>query len=51
VMTGMPFSARSCCTTSDVWVGALSSCGSHSPCHLSRRFLRTESRNLCKTCT
>ena len=23
----------------------------HSPCHLSHRFLRTVSRNLCKTCT
>jgi len=41
-MTGMLFLAWNCCT-SDVWLGALSWCRNHSPCHLSRRFLRTAS--------
>ena len=31
VMTGMLLSARNCCTTSDVWLGALSWCRNHSP--------------------
>ena len=43
MMTGMLLSARNCCTTSDVWLGALPWCRHHSlchsPCHLSRRFL------------
>jgi len=37
--TGMLFSAKKCCTTSDVWLGALSWCRNHSLCHMSRRFL------------
>jgi len=28
-MTGMLFSARNCCTTSDVWLGASSWCRIH----------------------
>jgi hypothetical protein len=32
VMTGMFFSARDGCTTSDVWLGALSWCRNHCPC-------------------
>jgi len=44
VMIGMIFSAINCCTTSEMWLGSLSWCRHHSPCHLSRRFLRTVSR-------
>jgi hypothetical protein len=51
VMTGMFFTARNCCKTTDMWLGGLSWCRNHCPCHLSRRFLQTASRNLCKTCT
>jgi len=47
----MLFSARNCCTTGDVWLGALSWYRNHSSCHLPRRFLRTASCNLCKTWT
>jgi hypothetical protein len=32
VMTGLPFSARNCCTTSDAWLGALSWRSNHCPC-------------------
>jgi hypothetical protein len=45
------FSAKNCCTTSDVWLSALSWCRNHCPCHLLHRFLRSVSRNLCKICT
>jgi hypothetical protein len=31
-MTGIFFSARNCCTTSDGWLGALSWCRNHCPC-------------------
>jgi len=44
VMAWMLFSARNCCATSDVWLGALSWCRNHSPCHLSHLFLRNASR-------
>jgi len=44
VMTWMLFLVRNCCTTSNVWRGALSWCRNHSPFHLSHRFLRTASR-------
>jgi hypothetical protein len=37
VTTGMSFSAKNCCATSDVWLGALSWCRNHCPCLLSRR--------------
>jgi hypothetical protein len=45
-MTGMFFSARSCCTTSDVWLGALSWCRNHCPYHLSHN-LRVEMARQC----
>ena len=51
VMTGMVFSVRNCCTTSDVWLGALSWCRNHSPFCLSSRFLWNASHNPCKTST
>jgi hypothetical protein len=50
MMKGMLFSVRNCCTTSNVWLSALSWYRNHCPCHLSCRFLRTALHNLCKTC-
>jgi hypothetical protein len=47
-VTGMFFSARNCCTTSDVWISELLWCRNHCPCHLSCHFLRTASHNLWK---
>jgi hypothetical protein len=49
MMTGMVLSERNCCTTSYVWLSALSWCRNHCPCHFSRRFLWTASLSLCKT--
>jgi hypothetical protein len=49
LMTGK-FFWRGACTTSDVWLGALSWCRNHCPCFLSLRLLRTASHNHCETC-
>jgi hypothetical protein len=51
MMTGMFFWARNCFTRSDVWLSVLSWSRYHCPYHLSRCFLRTAPRNLCKTST
>jgi hypothetical protein len=50
VTTGVLFSARDCCITSDVWLSVLSWCRNHCLYHLSCCFFWTPSCNLCKTC-